>query len=246
MGDGVPGRCTMATRPRILVIDDEESIRGLLAEDLENRGYETIAVGSGKEAVEAAGKVVPAVFVIDLMLEDMPGLAVMNAVKKICPDSECIMITGQAPERSAMAAAELGAFGYMMKPPELALLDLMIRKAVERVTLNKTIRKCRQAVRTLLTMLDEPAVLIDRDGTIVDFNEKALSGAGNETQARARSLYEVLSPETAADVRASVQRAIDGADGVAESEGAARADPVKNDDGEVTCLIVRGIDISGT
>jgi len=193
---------------RILIIDDERSITALLAEDLELRGYDPVTATTGKEGVEAAVRTAPAVALIDLLLDDMPGLAVMKEIKKASPFIECIMITGQAPERSAVAAAELGAYGYMMKPPDLELLAMTIRRAIEHGSLKRMVEGLETALPFVMGRMDEPMLVLDGAGTILAANDKAESRFGGDGRAlKGALLVDLVPADAAGSVRAAVEDA---------------------------------------
>ncbi|NQT93542.1 MAG: response regulator [Lentisphaerae bacterium] len=198
----------MEQKHRALIIDDERSITSLLAEDLEMRGYEPVTATTGREGVEAATRTAPAVALIDLLLDDMPGLAVMKEIKKACPFVECIMITGQAPERSAVAAAELGAYSYMMKPPNLELLAMTIRRAIEHGSLRRAVAGFEAALSAVMGSADGPMLVLDEAGTILAANDKAAERFGDGARTLKGALLADLVPADAAgSVRAAVEDA---------------------------------------
>ena len=172
------------------------------------RGYDPITASTGKEGVEAAARTSPSVALIDLLLDDMPGLAVMKEIKKASPFIECIMITGQAPERSAVAAAELGAYGYMMKPPELELLAMTIRRAIEHGSLKRAVQGLETALPAVMGRIDEPMWVLDEEGTILATNDKAEKRFGGDGRDPRGSLLADLVP---ADVSGSVRAAVEDA-----------------------------------
>jgi len=69
----------------------------------------------------------PAVIVVDLVLENMSGLEVMKEIRERYPGTECIVVTGYATKESAVEAVNLGAYGYVEKPYDIEQLLLMIR-----------------------------------------------------------------------------------------------------------------------
>ncbi|MBM4143504.1 MAG: response regulator [Lentisphaerae bacterium] len=172
----------MNRKGRILIVDDEKSVCDLLSHELGQAGYAVAAVTSGREAIERARIEQPDVMLVDLIMEDMPGLAVMTAVAKVCPDTQCIVITGHAPESSAIAATTLAAYAYLLKPVNIALLDLTIRKAMEHAAVKKARRQTGEALRALMQRIDGPVLLLDSAGRIVELNARAaaLLGAPRE------------------------------------------------------------------
>ncbi len=120
-------------KPVILVIDDEEAIRLFLEATLEDRHYEVLTAGSGEAALVTADRQVPDVVLLDLVLPDMTGLAVLQALKKRYPHVPVVMITAYSETDTAVEAMRLDAFDYINKPIQL---DRLL-KAVDRA-LNAT------------------------------------------------------------------------------------------------------------
>lgn len=105
---------------KILMIDDENQFRESLASRLQMRGYETVQLPSGENAV----KTVRLDSEIDVVLLDrkMPGMSgeeVIREIKRYRPELQVIMLTGHGSANSAMEAGKLDAYAYLEKPPEL-------------------------------------------------------------------------------------------------------------------------------
>ncbi len=109
-------------KPVILVIDDEEAIRLFLEATLEYRDYEVLTAGTGHEAIAAAIERVPDLVLLDLMLPDMTGLQVLEALKERYPHLPVVMITAYSQTDSAVQAMKLDAFDYVAKPIQLKRL----------------------------------------------------------------------------------------------------------------------------
>jgi len=80
---------------RILVIDGDKKSRKILEDILRIRGFEPIGVNSGKEAIERLKKEALPLALIDLCLENMLDLNVLQAIKEVSPETECIVMTGR-------------------------------------------------------------------------------------------------------------------------------------------------------
>jgi len=192
----------------ILIVDDDHDFRNMLSDIFKAKGYQTIDAATGKGALDTVTEKIPAVAIIDLKLDDMPGLAVMKEIKKACPFVECIMITGQAPERSAVAAAELGAYSYMMKPPNLELLAMTIRRAIEHGSLRRAVAGFEAALSAVMGSADGPMLVLDEAGTILAANDKAAERFGDGARTLKGALLADLVPADAAgSVRAAVEDA---------------------------------------
>lgn len=117
---------------RILVVDDEATIRLALSRFLRSRGYEVEAASSGFDALEAlqAGRF--ALVVCDLRMPGMSGLEVVPRAIEIDPDLAVIMLTAVNDAASATDALSSGAFDYLTKPVELPDLQAAVERALER------------------------------------------------------------------------------------------------------------------
>ncbi len=117
-------------KPVILVIDDEEAIRLFLEATLEDQGYEVLTAGSGAEAITTAEDKVPDLVLLDLMLPDMPGLEVLQALKQRYAHLPVVMITAYSQTDAAVRAMKLDAYDYVNKPIQLGKLMSVVSKAL--------------------------------------------------------------------------------------------------------------------
>ena len=122
---------------RILVVDDELSMRELLEFMLEKEGYTVIIAANGKEALAKIKKEPYDLLLCDIRLGDMTGLEVLKASKKAKPHVTVIMISAFATTETAVEAMNQGAFDYVPKPFENEELLQTIANALERKTLEK-------------------------------------------------------------------------------------------------------------
>ncbi len=130
----------MGTKDSVLIIDDDPSLRKTLSDILRAKGYAPVAVATGQAALDQTEEERPAVALIDLRLEDTSGLEVMGEIKRRCPGTECIVLTGYASQTSAIEAVNLGAYSYVQKPYDMAQLLMTIRRAVEKREAEKALR----------------------------------------------------------------------------------------------------------
>jgi diguanylate cyclase (GGDEF)-like protein len=122
----------MTAEQRILVVDDDPNLRKTLADILKVKGYATVEVANGAEAIAAAEKGPFSLALIDLMLPDMPGLDVMARIKAISPLTEAVILTGHASMDTAIEATRQGAYAYLLKPYQMDELLRLIGHGVER------------------------------------------------------------------------------------------------------------------
>src|SRR5438876_6235588 len=105
-----------ATRPRILVVDDEASIRDLLAKTLALAEYDVDVAPDGRSALERMRLYPYDLLIADLKMPGMDGLTVIREAKRYKADLPVIIITGFSTESSAIEAVNLGVAGYLTKP----------------------------------------------------------------------------------------------------------------------------------
>ena len=105
-----------AARPRVLVVDDEASIRDLLAKTLALAEYDVDVAPDGRSALERMRLYAYDLLIADLKMPGMDGLAVIREAKRYKADLPVIIITGFSTEASAIEAVNLGVAGYLTKP----------------------------------------------------------------------------------------------------------------------------------
>ena len=105
-----------AIRPRVLVVDDEASIRDLLAKTLALAEYDVDVAPDGRSALERMRMYPYDLLIADLKMPGMDGLAVIREAKRYKTDLPVIIITGFSTESSAIEAVNLGVAGYLTKP----------------------------------------------------------------------------------------------------------------------------------
>ena len=119
-------------KPRILIIDDDPSLRKTLSDILRLKGFDIFAVTNGAEGLDCLTEHTINVALIDLGLPDMPGIKVLNRVKADFPLTEAIILTGNATLDSAIAATNQGAFSYLLKPYDIEQLLIKINDAIKK------------------------------------------------------------------------------------------------------------------
>ena len=111
-----PRPATGAGRPRILVVDDEASIRDLLSKTLALAEYDVDVAPDGRSALERMRMYPYDLLIADLKMPGMDGLTVIREAKRYKADLPVIIITGFSTESSAIEAVNLGVAGYLTKP----------------------------------------------------------------------------------------------------------------------------------
>jgi two-component system chemotaxis response regulator CheY len=102
---------------RVLVVDDDKLMRDVLKAILRDEGY-TVAgeASNGENALALCDKAAPDVVCLDVNMPGMTGLEVLKTLRKRCPDTKVVMITGDASMSTVREAVGLGAMGYIIKP----------------------------------------------------------------------------------------------------------------------------------
>jgi two-component system, NtrC family, response regulator PilR len=119
------------TPPHILVVDDERSMRELLAIVLKREGYEVLLAPDGRTALAALERGTVDLLISDIKMPDMTGLEVLRAAKGADPTVEAIMMTAFASQETAIEALRLGACDYLIKPFNVDELKLKVRERLE-------------------------------------------------------------------------------------------------------------------
>jgi excisionase family DNA binding protein len=105
-----------AGRPRVLVVDDEESIRDLLSKTLALAEYDVDLAPDGRTALERLRIISYDLLITDLKMPGIDGLSVIREARRLKSDLPVIIITGYSNEASAIEAVNLGVSGYLTKP----------------------------------------------------------------------------------------------------------------------------------
>jgi excisionase family DNA binding protein len=106
----------VSERPRILVVDDEEAVRDLLAKTLTMADYDVDAATDGPAALDLLREVDYDLLITDLKMPGMDGLSVIREARRQHPELAVVIITGYSTEASAIEAINLGVAGYLTKP----------------------------------------------------------------------------------------------------------------------------------
>ncbi len=119
---------------RVLVVDDEEDLRSLVAFNLREAGFEVETAPSGEEGLEMAAKIKPHVVVLDLMLPGISGTDVCKELrsKPELSDPAILMLTARGDEADRVLGFEVGADDYVVKPFSVKELVLRVRTLAKR------------------------------------------------------------------------------------------------------------------
>jgi DNA-binding NtrC family response regulator len=127
----------MKTTPRLLIVDDDDAFRNVLAGELRRMDFQVAAVASGGDALRHLAEREPDIVLLDLRLPDVSGLDILRSIREKCPSTDVIMLTGHGTIDTAIESIRMGAFDYVAKPCPLDELDVRIRRALERQSLRR-------------------------------------------------------------------------------------------------------------
>lgn len=119
-------------RPRVLLVDDEVAFANNLLKLLSKRGYDTVAVYDGPNAVNMVGEKEFDVIILDMKMPGMDGIATLKEIKKIVPSVEVVILTGHGSIESGIEGMQLGAFDFLMKPVSIDDLQEKVSEAYRR------------------------------------------------------------------------------------------------------------------
>ena len=180
---------------KILIIDDEQSIRDIFSMLLEEKGYLVETAETGKEGLSRARKFLPDAILLDMNLPDTTGIEVLSKIKKSLPHTEVIIITAFGTIKNAVEATKMGAYDYLEKPVDNDELLLLISRALEVKRLLREVVELKSELseryrfsniigtsskmNSIFQMMEKIARV---DGTVLITGE---SGTGKELVARA-------------------------------------------------------------
>jgi signal transduction histidine kinase len=130
----------MREQPKVLVVDDEESVVVTIKAILQLDGYSVATTTSGAKARKMVREVEYDLVLTDLRLEAGDGLDVLKAVRESYPETVTIMLTGYASLESAIQALRAGAYDYLVKPSEVEELRATVARGLERRRLGQELR----------------------------------------------------------------------------------------------------------
>ena len=117
---------------RILVVDDEPSMREFLGILFEKEGHTVALAGSGEAALARLEEDEFDLVVTDLKMAGLDGLEVVERVKRVAPDTQVVVITAFATTETAVEAMKRGAYDYVMKPFKVDAIKVVVAKALEK------------------------------------------------------------------------------------------------------------------
>ena len=142
----------------ILVVDDERTLRFTLGEWARDAGFFPVEATSESEALDRLRDHEVDVVVLDLKLAEEDGMQVLRRLREVDPGLPVVMLTGHGTVEHAVKATRLGAYDFVLKPPDLEHLDVVLRRAMEHARLRREVEHLRSDVAAP-TLLGESAGL---------------------------------------------------------------------------------------
>lgn len=179
---------------RILIVDDEPGIRESLAAVLEDEGYQTDAVGSGEDCLEALARRPYPLVLLDIWLPGVDGLETLERIQSGDPASrpEVVVISGHGKIETAVRATKLGAFDFLEKPLSLEKVVVTVKNALEHRKLEQQNRSLRSRFESKVRILGDSVpmkalrqqldLMAPTNGRVLIYGE---SGVGKELVAQA-------------------------------------------------------------
>ena len=130
--------------PRILVADDSLEMAESIADGLRERGYEVVAVGSGREALDMLSSRPFEALVTDIRMPEIDGLALIASSRELDPDRPIIVMTAYSAVDVALESLRRGAYQYVTKPFKQEELAIFLERALDHAQMKRTLREWRQ------------------------------------------------------------------------------------------------------
>jgi PAS domain S-box-containing protein len=161
----------MTQNMKILVVDDDRNLQKTLKDILNLKEYSLFQAYSGEDALEISRRENFALIITDLKLPDKIGLDVIRSIKEFSPDSEFIIVTGYASQKTAIQAINAGAFAYFEKPYDINQLLLSIQQVFEKQQTKILLSESQEKYKNLFENATVAMFRTTLDGTkFLEFN----------------------------------------------------------------------------
>jgi len=140
---------------RVLIVDDERSIRETLSEFVKEIGYEVFVACEADEAIRVVSTSKPDVVVCDIVLPGMDGMGLLERIHHVSPETQVIMVTGEPTVETASDAVRQGAFDYLAKPVSSNEIQAAVESAVRVKQMSDERSRLEEENRRLRDHLEE-------------------------------------------------------------------------------------------
>lgn len=134
-------------KDKILVADDEQSMREFLEIMLKKEGYKVTLASNGEEVIHLIENDLFDLVLLDIRMPKLDGITALKRIKAITPETIVIMITAYASADTAIRAMKEGAYDYITKPFKVDEIKLIVKNALEKISLQKENLLLKQVVR---------------------------------------------------------------------------------------------------
>ena len=176
---------------RVLIVDDEESVRKSLEKLLAYEKYGTFSAADGESALEVVSSELVDLVLLDIKMPGMDGLEVLQKMKEIRLDLPVVIISGHGTIATAVEATKLGAFDFLEKPIDLDRLLLTVRNGIKQGRLSQQNVQLREQVKMRTEIVgahQDILSILDTAGRVAPTNARVLimgeNGTGKELVAR--------------------------------------------------------------
>jgi len=125
----------------ILLVDDEEGIRKVLAMTLTDMGYDVLTSDNGKNALAIFKKIKPLIVISDIKMPEMDGIDFLRMLKQENPETQVIMITGHGDIELAIKSVKYDATDFVTKPINNESLEIALKRAQERIATSNQLKE---------------------------------------------------------------------------------------------------------
>lgn len=169
---------------KILVIDDEESIRFTFKRFLGDAGHTVTIATNRSEALDQLNKTDFDVIFADIILEDGTGIDILREIRLRSLSCPVIMITGDPAVATATESIRLGAFDYIPKPINQRALLHAARTALSFKIVHEEKEKYRTNLEAIFRSVRDAIITVDKDGVVIQMNDTAIIPSVNAPAAR--------------------------------------------------------------
>lgn len=165
-------------KTKILIIDDEKSIRFTIKEFLLKEGYEVYATESFDEALKVINTEYIDIILADIVLGDKTGIDVLRKVNEKRLNCPVVMFTGYPNIETASEAVRLGAYDYIAKPVEKEALLHIVRMALRHKALVEEKNKNHANLEAIFKSVKDAIITVDKDLKVIEVNDAAKTICG--------------------------------------------------------------------